>query len=237
MQRIFLSYTYDSHPAHAQDLAQLERQLRRVIEAMGLRVIDGQHLGGHALKATIQQRIKGADALIALYTPQTDGACNLVPPQYVATEFLHARGIGKPALCIEHHELTMRGLGANDEHVRYHPDELLEVVMKVLQTLAVWKEEQGRPVQIRIEPVELAHQYDEGRMDRCEYELLREGEAKASPPLPASIVPEPGSAYVHVPNFVEGMRVRVKLTVGGDQWRSTFVQPHMAGGAVTKVGA
>lgn len=236
MQRIFLSYTYAPHPDHAETLEHLERKVRRVIEAMDLRVVDGRNLGGRALEATIQQRIKDADALIALYTPQADAAGKEVLPQYVVSEFQHARAIGKPTLRIEHEALEVRGLGANDEYVPYRAGDLLEVIMTVLQKLALWKEEHGRPVQIRIEPVELAHRYDEARMDRCEYELLREGEAKATAPVPASLVPEPGAAYVHVPNFVEGMRVRVKLTVGGDQWRSTFVQPHMAGVAVTKIG-
>ncbi len=235
VQRVFLSYTYAPHPDHATELDILERKVRRVIEAMGLRIIDGQHLGGRLLDQEIEKRINESDALIALFTPQTDADGNICPPQFVASEFQCARAVGKPTFRIQHSALAPRGLGTGDEYVMFTPDTLVDVVMKVLQTLSLWKSESGRPVQIRIAPDDLVERFDD-KKDRCEYELLLAGSAVAQAPKATTIVPEPGAAYVYVPNFVDGAKVRVRLTISGDEWRSHFVLPHMGGVALNKIG-
>ena len=70
MKHVFLSYTYNPHPDHVAETDGLQRTVRRVIEAMDLRVLDGQDLGGRPLDAEIDKRIDDADALIALGSPQ-----------------------------------------------------------------------------------------------------------------------------------------------------------------------
>lgn len=237
MQRIFLSYTYAPHPDHAACLNLLELQLRRVIEALELRVADGRHLGGAALTTEIERRIDESDGLIAIFTPQMGADGQVDSPEYVASEFEHARAAGKPTFRVQHASLPRpRGLGAEAEHILYMPDNLLDVVMKVLQTLAIWKSERGRSVQIRIQPDELARNFDENGNDLCEYQLLLAGHAKASTPRQTTLFPEPGAAYVHVPDFIEGAKVRIRMKVQGDNWRSEFVQPHMGGVALSRIG-
>jgi hypothetical protein len=140
-----------------------------------------------------------------------------------------------PTFRVQHAELAQNGLGSGDEHVLFTPDTLVDVVMKVLQTLSLWKNENGRPVQIKIVPDDLVERFNE-KHDRCEYELLLAGSPVALPPKLTTIVPEPGAAYVYVPNFVDGAKVRVSLTVSGDQWRSHFVIPQMGGVALRRMG-
>jgi hypothetical protein len=236
VQRVFLSYTFNSHPDYVSQLATLGKHVRRVIEAMGLRVVDGEDLGGAELDEAIQDRICECDALIALYTPQAHADGSVAQPAFVASEFQFARTRRKPTFLVLHAELDNRGLGARDEHVIFKPDDVLTVVMKVLQTLSVWKNKNGRAVQIKIAPDHLAERYGDDRNDRCEYELLLSGSPVPLPPMQTSIVPEPGAAFVYVPNFVEGAKVRVRLTVSGDEWKSQFVLPQMGGVALSKVG-
>ena len=95
MQRVFLSYTYRSHPEHASEIDALQRMIRRVIESVDLRVVDGQDLGGRALDQEIERRINESDALIALFTPQADAQGNKVLPEFVSTEFQRARALMK----------------------------------------------------------------------------------------------------------------------------------------------
>lgn len=237
MQRVFLSYTYKSHPDHVAELEDLQRTTRRVIEAMGLRVEDGQDLGGRPLDAEIERRIGKADALIALFTPQADEHGNKILPEFVSTEFQRARALGKPTLRLLHDQLAARGLGAGEEYAALRSGDLLGVVMKLLQTLALWKQENGHPVQIQVKPDHLAEAFGSNRSDRCEYELWVSG----NPALPASretfFWGEPGAAYVNVPNYVEGAKVRVHVTVNGQRWQSRFVLPQMGGVELARVGA
>nr|WP_315393987.1 hypothetical protein [uncultured Duganella sp.] len=237
MQRVFLSYTYAPHPDHADDLSNLEKKVRRVIDAMGLRVIDGQHLGGRLLDEEIQKRIREADALIALYTPQADPrdgtACI---PRFVDSEFQHARAIGKATFRVQHTALPVGGLGDRDEHTVFTPNTLVDVLMKILQTLSFWKSEHGYPVQIKIVPDDLAERYGDSAGDRCEYKLLLAGSSEPAAYRTTSIVPEPGAAFVYIPDFMDGAKVRVRLTVAGQEWRSHFVAPHMGGVELRKIG-
>lgn len=235
VQRVFLSYSFASHPDYADQLHSLETKIRRVIDAMGLRVVDGVNFGGAPLEEAIVKRIHQSDALIALFTPQAGANGEKCEPQYVASEFQCARAANKPTFRVQHTDLAHRGLGSGDEHVMFSPATQVDVVMKVLQTLSLWKSEKGRPVQIKIAPDDLVERYDDKR-DRCEYQLLLAGNAVPEPVATTTIVPEPGAAYVYVPNFVDGARVRVRLTVGGEEWRSHFVLPQMGGVALNKTG-
>jgi len=62
METIFLSYTYKPHPDHEKDLDYLRRCVIKVIEAMGLRVIDGVDVGGRALDPALEKRRVTSDA-------------------------------------------------------------------------------------------------------------------------------------------------------------------------------
>lgn len=233
MKHVFLSYSYRPHPAHAADTDFLQRMVRRVIEAMDLRVLDGMDLGGRPLDEEVDRRIDEADAMIALVTPQADANGGLILPEFVSTEFQRARVREKPRLRVLHKELVARGLGANEEHTTFDPASTLDVVMKLLGTIALWKKEHGRAVQIRIEPEDLATRFDTRRHDRCEYELMIES-GKALPAKETALWREPGGPMVFVPNYVEGARVSVQMTVAGEHWQSPFVSPQLAGIALTK---
>jgi hypothetical protein len=233
MKLVFLSYTYRPHPDHAAEIDLLQRTTRRVVEALDLRVVDGMDLGGRPLDAEIDRRIDEADALIALVTPQADAAGGIVLPEFVSTEFQRARARDKPRLRVLHKDLIARGLGAAEEHAPFDPDRMLEVVMKLLGTIAFWKKEYGRSVQIRIQPDDLATRFDVNRPDRCEYELMIQS-GKALPRQQTTLWREPGGPLIHVPNFVDGARVSVRLTVDGERWQSPFVAPQLAGIELTK---
>jgi hypothetical protein len=192
-------------------------------------------LGGRALEAEIQKRIADADALIALFTPQADDAGNEILPEYVSTEFQRARTLNKPTFRTLHTNLAAKGLGTSDEYHRFQSDKTLDFVMKLLYTLALWRQECGRPVQIQIQPDHLAAQFGNNRNDRCEYELLIAG-GTALQPQTTKVWPEPGAAYVYVPNFVEGAKVRIRLSINGENWQSPFVLPQMGGVILVKVG-
>ena len=172
------------------------------------------------------------DALISIYTPQADPAGQPEEPEFVETEFQRARTSKKPTLRVIRTGLKLRGLGATDEYAPFDPATMLETVMKVLGTIAVWKKEAGRGVEIRIAPDELAARFDR-RNDRCESELMV-ASGDTQPVKTTRMWPEPGGPMVYVPDYVDGARISVRLDVAGERWRSPFVAPHLGGIVLTK---
>jgi hypothetical protein len=198
MEKIFLSYTYRPHPDHEASLERLRRSVVRAIEAMGLRIIDGVDVGGRPLDGTLEKRIQDADALIALVTPQQlDGAGDVANPEFVLSEFQYARGQGKPTMRVLHHLLIARGLGAGSEYTPYTPGSELDVVLKLMNTIALWRREYGKVARVRIEPDDLARRYDENEGDRCEFQVISPD--GMSDFKRVNLWQEPGAAYALLP--------------------------------------
>jgi hypothetical protein len=229
MEKLFLSYTYRPHPEHEADLDRLRGYVGRVIEAMGLRVIDGVNVGGRPLDAALQARIEEADGLVALMTPQADQAGAVAKPEFVESEFQYAQGQKMPTMRVQHQLLTMRGLGAANEYTPYAPGDELSVVLKLMHTIALWMREYGRVARIRIEPEDLAGRYDEEQGDRCEFQVVTaRGDFRDYERVRLWL--DAGAAYALLPKLKEGERVRLRIRQGGKVWQSKYhIDPFVGG--------
>jgi hypothetical protein len=229
METVFLSYTYDPHPAHENDLEQLRRSLIEAIEAMGLRIIDGVNVGGRPLDDGLRQRIEEADCLIALVTPQADGAGKAILPAFVLSEFQYAEGLRKPTLRVLHHELPQPvGLGAGNEYTPYTPGKEIKVLLKVLNTIAQWRLKYGQRARVRIEPADLTKLYDEGDGYRCEYKVISNGVFGDF--QKALLTKEPGAAYALLPMLRQSDRILLQFRKGDKTWRAPDVIDPFVGG-------
>jgi hypothetical protein len=229
MDTLFLSYTYRPHPDHDADLERLHRSVCRVIEAMGLRIIDGVDVGGRPLDVALQERIDDADCLVALVTPQADDANAVIEPRFVLDEVQYARGRQKPTMRVLHGLLANRGLGAGSEYTPYQPGAELAVIMKLMNTIALWGREHGRKARVRIEPEDIATLYDEARGDTCECQIItRVGDYGRY--QRAQLLMEPGAAYALLPKLREGERIRLRLNQGGRVWQSRYAIDPFVGG-------
>jgi hypothetical protein len=230
METIFLSYTYRSHPDHEDDLENLRRYVVRAIEAMGLRVVDGVDVGGRPLDEALKKRIDDADALIALMTPQADNANAIIEPAFVLSEFGYADARDKPTMRVQHDKLPVQpGLVAGHEYAPYTPGSELKVLLKLLNTIAVWKRENKQVARVRIEPHELAVRYDEERGDTCTFQAIsKEGDYGVSEP--AKVLQEPGAAYAKMKLFI-GDKVRLRMHLQRDNriWKSPIIDPFVGG--------
>jgi hypothetical protein len=229
METVFLSYTYRPHPDHETDLDRLRRYVVRAVEAMGLRVVDGVDVGGQPLDDALRRRIEDADALIALVTPQTDDASSLVEPTFVLSEFQYAEGQRKPTMRVLHHLLAARGLGAGNEYTPYKPGSEVDVILKLMNTIALWKREYGQVARVRIEPEDLAARYDETQGDRCEFQVISQSGSYRDFQR-ASLWQEPGAAYALLPKLRVGERVRLRLRQGNKTWQSRYAIDPFVGG-------
>lgn len=146
MQQVFLSYTYDPHPDHANEAEELRRRAITVIEAMDLHVATGEDLGGEVLTNEIKERIDKADALVALVTPWRDGNGNKVAPPRVNDEFKYAKAKDKRAFRISHPEYAAAGRYVAHEYTTYSIEKMADALMKLMTTLALWKKYDERPM-------------------------------------------------------------------------------------------
>jgi hypothetical protein len=229
MESVFLSYTYRPHPDHEDSLDRLRRYVVRAVEAMGLRVVDGVDVGGRPLDEALKARIRDADALIALVTPQADDAGAVVEPAFVLSEFQYAEGLQKPTLRVLHQDLAARGLGAGNEYAPFAPGREVDVILKVMHAIALWRREHGRAARVRIEPEDLAVSYDETQGDRCEFQVISQTGSYRDFER-ASLWQEPGAAYALLPKLREGERVRLRLRQGGKTWQSRHAIDPFVGG-------
>ena len=128
-----------------------------------------------------------------------------------------------------HDLLIARGLGAANEYTPYKPSGEIDVILKLMHTIAVWSHDYGKVARVRIEPEDLAVRYDETQGDRCEFQVItptgsfRDYER-------ARLWVEPGAAYALLPKMREGERVRLRLRQGGKTWQSRHAIDPFVGG-------
>ena len=120
-----------------------------------------------------------------------------------------------------HHQLKPRGLGAGNEYTPYTPGRELDVVLKLMHTLALWRRDYGKVARLRIEPDELAMRYDETQGDRCDFQVITPAGAYRDYER-ANLAVEPGAAYALLPKMRDGERVRLRLKQGGTTWQSKY---------------
>ena len=229
MEKLFLSYTYRPHPQHEADLERLRRSVVRAVEAMGIRIVDCVDVGGRPLDEALEKRIEDADGLIALMTPQSNNQGGVIDPAFVLSEFQYAEGLKMPTMRVIHYLLDPRGLGAGNEYTPYNPGSELDVILKLMNTIANWIREYGKATKVRLEPADLAIDYDETQGDKCEYQVIstsggyREYER-------ARMQLEPGAAYVLLPKLREGDRVRVRIRLKNRILKSRYAIDPFVGG-------
>jgi len=223
MQQVFLSFTYRPHPDYVAESENLRRSVAIVIESMDLRVATGEDLGGEALTDEVRDRIEKADALIALLTPWKDANGNKVVPQWVVEEFAHAKAKGKPAIRIVHADLAPAGMYAANEYIAFAPDKLSDVLLKVMRTLALWRKQSGRPMEIEIAPDAGDPRFDPGRVKTCEYQVFLNYEE--SEWRKATIWPQPGALYAYLPGVPDQSKLRLRLQLGEETWQSAYNSP------------
>lgn len=223
MQQVFLSFTYNPHPDHVAETERLHRQVVMVIEAMELRVVTGEDLGGAATTDAIKARIASADALVALVTPWRDALGNKTQPQWVVEEFAHAKALGKETIRLLHGTFAAAGMYAAHEYVPVQPDNPADALLKLMRTLALWRRVKGRPMNIEVAPDEDDQHFDAGQVSACEFQLFVD--YQEGPWCEAKFWPEPGAMYAHLPGVPDDAKLRLRLKVGDEQWISAFRNP------------
>jgi len=223
MQQVFLSYTYTPHPDYVDETEDMRRRVSTVIESMDLRVATGEDLGGQGLSDEVKDRIEKADALVALVTPWKDNLGNKAAPPWVSDEFAHAKAHGKFAIRILHPDIAAAGMYAAHEYIAYSKDKPADMLLKLMKTLALWKKESGRPMEIEIATDVAGQRFDPAKVRQCEFQLLRNYEE--SDWRKAKIWPQPGALYAYLPSVPDQAKLRLRLQLDNESWQSDYQSP------------
>ena len=145
MESIFLSYHFD------QNVESLAGSIKRLIHSHDLEVIDGHRLEGQQLTDAVAERIQGADAMVVLLSKRGEGKTNDWVQHERTTAFTHKI----PFIALIEEGLPNNGPFQTFEYIRYKPDDLVEALLKVSETIFKWKLRLGERVEAYLEPEEI----------------------------------------------------------------------------------
>jgi hypothetical protein len=212
---IFLAFPF--RPEHEQ----LVRYIDRTVRSHGLLLITGEILGGGGLTPEIQKRIVQSDALVALLTREQkiEGKDEWLPSEWVLTEYISARGRNQRAIAVVEAGVKVKGAYAEHEHIDLDRTALCETLIRLSETIGIWKLEAGRSLEIRLLP-EAAATIASKDTTKCEYRLVSPaGDATAWQVGRAR--PKPGGVFLVVQGVREDAAIEVRILEGGNPtWRS-----------------
>jgi hypothetical protein len=215
VNKIFLAFSF--RPENDR----VVRDIDRVVQSHGLVLVTGEILGGAGLTVEIQSRIAQADALIAFLTREEriEGQEAWRPTGWVNTEYISARARGQRATALVEDSVRVDGAYAEHEHIPFDRQCPCEAMVRLSQTIGLWKFESGRPLEIRLLP-EAAANLAVSENARCEYRLVPPIGA-VSPWQEGRARPKPGGVFLVIPGVKRDEAIEVRILEGNAaRWRS-----------------
>ena len=223
-RRVFLSYSFD----HDRELAKL---IQALVESVGDDLVTGEDLGGGPLTPAIQQRVREAQAFVAIVSPRPVDAENpRGASEWVLGEIDYARGLdtvptlsaggGVGSIVIVHRDVPAAHLGPmyqNHERMVYTPDQMVAPITKLMRTLSRWKEEAGRRIKLVLQPKDIGQPIT-GNYVVCKYRFIREGIPTEWREAPVFV--DAGAPCVWVDGLRDDQSIEVQLQMGTQKWAS-----------------
>jgi hypothetical protein len=223
MESVFLSYTFEPHPTFRKQNESLVENSRTVIEAMGLRCYDGENLGGGGVTQEVENLISECDALVAVTLPHKTIDDSLVISPWVLKEFEIAKAKQLKTLRIVHEVFqNHQGFGA-EEYALFVPKNPIKAILKLTETLGVWKDELGKPCQLIINH-EFAVNFDSKNPNHhCKYRLLYRPKETAW--KRAFVWKEPGGMFAYIRGIPDKFKIKIHMDIDGVILESDYQDP------------
>jgi hypothetical protein len=215
VNKIFLGFSF--RPENER----VVRDIDRLVQSHGLVLVTGEILGGAGLTPEIQRRIAEADALVALLTREEkiDGQEAWRPTGWVNTEYISARARRQCAIALVEDSVKVDGAYAESEHIRIDRQCPCEAMVRLSETIGLWKFESGRSLEIRLLP-EAAATLAASEGARCEYRVVRPM-GSAPPWQEGRAHPKPGGVFLIIPGVRQDEAIEVRIMEGNTaRWRS-----------------
>ena len=145
MENIFLSYHFDDR------IKSLVNQLSRLIISHDLTIMDGQRLSGQQLPNAVKENIKSSDALICILSQREGDKTS----NWVQMERALAFAEGIPFIALVEEGVPNTGPFQDFEYIRFNMDNQLEVILKISETILLWKSRLGELLLAHLEPDEV----------------------------------------------------------------------------------
>src|SRR5690606_21544641 len=177
-------------------------------------------LGGGGLSIEVRKRIETSEAFVGIWTRRESLGGD--PERFRTSNWLieeatHARAFQRPTILLVENGVDTSGMGAANEQIALDRDAPHEALLRLAQTLSVWREEHGRVVTVRLTPEDVARRAAApNALYRCEYRLHRGHEV--GPWAPAPVYHRVGGVFTHLTGVGEGQLYEIALTIGGETW-------------------
>jgi hypothetical protein len=219
MNKIFLAYSYrDENKRLIADV------IDPLVRSHNVLPVAGDILGGEQLTAAVQGLIASSDALVGFMTRdrQIAGGNTYAATQWVQNELVTARTRKQRAIAVVENGVDTSGMFSDNERIDFDRANPLPAVIKLSQTIALWKAEAGRSIEIRILPAAAAKVAVSEQL-KCEYRL--------TPPLgrPGSWIEayasrKPGGVFLLLQGVKPDEAIEVKISKkdnGSARWTSS----------------
>jgi hypothetical protein len=213
VETIFVSYSFRQTTRDVLDIVE------KILESQDLRWVTGEILEGRQLTAELQTRIKRADGLIAILTPEAqrpDGTFQ--PTLWVYHELQTARQLQKPNIALQYP--TVVGTPGDYEHIPFDPANPYAGVLRLNSTIAAWKRTAGQRVKVRILPRDIEPIINGGGAQGEFRFSSRDGTETRDWCSVDTLRVEPGGAFAHLNGVPPDAYVQVRIRAGGRCWQS-----------------
>jgi hypothetical protein len=212
VNKIFLAYPF--RPENVPVVQKIERLVR----SHGLMLATAE-VGGEDLTGAIKNQIAKSDAVIAFLAKVGKNAetGEGLTTYWVAGELQHARDRNQRAIAVIEEGVSYDSLGAaGKEYITFIRGDPHEAFVRLSETIALWKEEVGRFLEIRLMPKEAE---DATETMQCKWRIIRGG--KASDWKDVETNDRPGGVFIGLPGIKPDEEIQVALLENGQaKWRS-----------------
>lgn len=226
MQSVFLSFHFNAPTDRDQHDKNLAGHVDLLLRSHGLNVVNGGTLGGAALTKAVMDRIDECEALVALMTRREviRQASNGAPETYsthlwVRDELMHARQNRKRTIALIETNVDHGGAYQEHEWIAYDRADPLGAILKLTDTVGLWRRESGRMVPIQIMPATLAAKVGKAPGAVCEYRQMVPGKPWSAW-VSMMVVPTKGGTFAYAEGVRDDTLVQVRVMVGGTQYIS-----------------
>lgn len=161
--KIFLSYSF----RYGHDLTEAVGRL--ISSTEGGPPITGRTLAGQPVDTAVEDRILQSDALISLVLQDPNQQQGAAPwSQSVNQEYLFAKNRQMRSIAVVQDGLQFHGMNPK-EYIPYNPASPLESILRISETMDLWRRAIGQEMRVQILPKALADKLDNNSPLKCSH--------------------------------------------------------------------
>lgn len=188
--------------------------------------VTGEGLGGEQLTPAVRQLIDETEALIGLLTRRDEKKVGgtYTTHQWVLDEIGYARARGKRAIALVEDGVDVGGMYQPNEYIPLDRGQMHTALLRLSETIGLWRHEIGRTVKVQLLPEDLALQIG-GHGNGVECRLWRG--SRQTGWMALNPVPEGGGTFVYISGVQDDHLIQIRFTNNGKSWSSRALSQWM----------